>query len=286
MRPQGDTGRAAGLVLAAVASVQFGGALAATLLPRVGVPGSVGLRLAFAALALLAWRRPRVRGLDRAAWRTVGAYAAALTAMNLSFYAALERLPIGVAVTVEFVGPLSLAALTSRRRTDLLAIAVAAPGVLLVSGALGSDWASLDVVGLGFALLAGACWAAYIVTSGRTGARFDGLDGLTIALLLGAAVVLPWGLLSAGGAMVHPAVLATGAGVALLSSLLPYSLELVALRSLPANVFGILLSLEPAAAALAGWLVLGQTLSPSRLAGLALVVTASAVVLGGRRTRA
>lgn len=271
------------LVLAAVVSVQFGGALAATLLPKIGVFGSVGLRITLAALLLLVWCRPRLRGRDRRDWQVVAAYAAALGLMNLSFYAALVRLPIGVAVTIEFIGPLTLAAVLSRRARDLVAVAVATVGVVLVSGALDTDWQDLDLVGIGLALTAGACWAGYIITSGWTGSRFEQLDGLVIALVLCSLVVGPIGIATAGGSLADPGVLATGLGIAVLSSVLPYSLELIALRRLSANVFGILLSLEPAAAALAGLIVLGQTLAPIRLIGMALVVTASVLVLGAAR---
>lgn len=271
------------LVLAAVVSVQFGGALAATLLPRIGVFGSVGLRITLAAMLLLVWCRPRLRGRDRRDWQVVAAYAAALGLMNLSFYAALVRLPIGVAVTIEFIGPLTLAAVLSRRGRDLVAVAAATVGVVLVSGALDTHWQDLDLVGIGLALTAGACWAGYIITSGWTGSRFEQLDGLVIALVLCSLVVGPIGIATAGGSLADPGVLATGLGIAVLSSVLPYSLELIALRRLSTNVFGILLSLEPAAAAVAGLLVLGQTLAPVRLIGMALVVTASVLVLGAAR---
>nr|WP_279672353.1 EamA family transporter [Flexivirga meconopsidis] len=271
------------LVLGGVVSVQFGGALAATLLPLVGVTGSVALRLVLGAVVLLAWARPSFRGRSRTDWLTVGAYAAVLGAMNLCFYGALSRLPIGVAVTIEFVGPLVLSAVLSKQRRDLAAVCCAAIGVVLVSGALGTDLASLDLVGIGLGLAAGACWAAYIITSGRTGQRFPGLDGLAIAMVLSGAVVLPLGVFEAGTAVFSGEALLKGAGIAVLSSVLPYSLEMIALRRLPANVFGILLSLEPAVAALAGLLVLGQRLSPDKLLGLALVVGASVIILGARR---
>ncbi|MDF8264064.1 EamA family transporter [Luteipulveratus flavus] len=274
------------LVLVAIASVQLGGALAATLLPAIGVTGSVTLRILVAAVILLVVARPDLRSRSRHDWITVGSYAACLGLMNLAFYAALERLPIGVTVTIEFVGPLTLAAFTSRRRWDVLAVVAAAFGVVLVSGALDTSWSDLDLVGIALALLAGACWAGYIVTSARTGARFAGLDGIAIAMLLATVVIAPFGVVHAGTDLLDGAVLLKGAGIALLSSVVPYSLELVALRTLHANVFGILLSLEPAAAALAGLVVLGQSLTPLRLVGMALVVLASGVVLGTRRTTA
>lgn len=271
------------LVLLAVLSVQFGGALAATLLPLVGVLGSAGLRLALAAVIMLAVIRPRLRGRSRSDWATVTLFALALTAMNVAFYASLERLPIGVAVTVEFLGPLTLAAAVSRRARDLISVAVALLGVLLISEALTVPWAQMDLVGLGLAALAGACWAAYIVLSARTGSAFEGLDGMAIALAIGAVILLPLGIWEAGAALLDPEVLSRGLGIALLSSAIPYSLELLALRRLSPGVFGVLLSLEPAAAALAGLLVLSQTLSPIQVAGMGLVVCASVVVLGRGR---
>lgn len=276
----GSPGRTAPLlVLAAVLSVQFGGALAATLLPSAGVFGSVALRVSLAAIVLLAICRPRWRGRSRQDWWAVTGYAAALGLMNLSFYGSLTRLDIGVAVTIEFIGPLTLALVMSRRLSHLLAVLAAALGVVLVSGAAQAHWSELDLVGILLALIAGTCWAGYILASTQVGRRFESLDGLAIALGMCAAVILPIGIATAGSALTRPHVLAVGAGVALLSSLLPYSLELVALRSLSANVFGILLSLEPAAAALAGLIILDQSLGAVQLVGIALVVLAGTVVL-------
>ncbi len=269
-----------GLVLLAVVSVQFGGALAATLLPLVGVLGSVALRLVLAAVILLAVVRPRVRGRTRADWAVVGAFALALTAMNLAFYGSLARLPIGVAVTIEFLGPLTLAAVLSRRPRDLAAVAAALAGVVLISEAVTTPWAQLDLVGIGLAAAAGVCWAAYIVLSRRTGARFAGLDGIALAMAIGAVLTLPLGLATAGAELWSGEALLRGLGIALLSSAIPYSLELMALRHLRSGTFGVLLSLEPAAAALAGLLILGQVLSAPQLVGMTLVVLASSLVLG------
>jgi inner membrane transporter RhtA len=270
------------LVLGGIVSVQFGGALAATLIPRIGAGGSVVMRLLFATLILLAAVRPGWRGHDRRAWSTVVAFGLALGLMNFTFYGSLAHLPIGVAVTVEFIGPLLLAAVLSRRLVDGLAVLAAAVGVVLISESLRVPLADLDWVGLGLAGAAGACWAAYIVLSGRTGAAFPRLDGLAIAMVVASALVLPFGVRSVPRWDVP--ILLTGLGIAVLSSVLPYSLELLALRRLSARVFGILLSLEPAFAALAGLVVLGQRLHPEQLLGMALVVAASAAVLGlGRR---
>ena len=269
------------LVLGGVLSVQFGGALAATLVPQVGAGGSVLLRVGFAAVLLYAVARPRLRGHTRQAWATVVAFGVALGLMNWSFYGSLAHLPLGVAVTVEFLGPLVLTTVLSRRLLDFAAVAAAAAGVLLISEAFTVPLADLSLVGLGLALTAGVFWAAYILLSSRTGAAFPGLDGLALALVVATVVVLPVGL--TGDRLWTTEHLAKGLGLAVLSSLLPYSLELLALRRLSAAAFGILLSLEPAVAALAGLLVLGQRLDAVQLVGLVLVVLASALVLGVRR---
>lgn len=269
------------LVLGGVVSVQFGGALAATLVPEIGAGGSVLLRVGMAAAILVAVVRPRLRGHSRRAWRTVLAFGVALGLMNWTFYGSLAHLPLGVAVTVEFLGPLLLTTVLSRRRLDFVAVLAAAVGVLLISEALSVPLSGLSWVGLLLALTAGACWAAYILLSRRTGAEFAQLDGLAIALVVSAVVVLPAGLTTAH--LWTGEHLLKGLGLAVLSSLLPYSLELLALRRMAAAVFGILLSLEPAVAALAGLVVLGQHLGPWQVVGLVLVVLASAIVMGVRR---
>lgn len=271
------------LVLAAVVSVQFGGALAATLVPEIGAAGSVTLRLFFATLVLGLVARPRLRGHSRRAWLTVVAFGLALGLMNLAFYASLARLPIGVAVTIEFLGPLTLATVLSRRARDFVSVLAAAVGVLVISEALNVPLADLDWIGLGLAAAAGACWAAYIIASGRTGREFPQLDGLALAMGVAMIAVAPFGLATVP--QWTGEVLVKGVGIAVLSSVLPYSLELLALRRMSPGVFGILLSLEPAVAALAGLLILSQTLNALQLAGMALVVVASALVMGaGRRT--
>ncbi len=274
------------LVLAAVVSVQSGGAIAATLVPVIGAAGSVVLRLGVGAAILLVAIRPALRGHSAAAWRTVVLFGLVLGAMNWTFYASLARLPIGVAVTIEFIGPLTLAAVQSRRIRDLLAVAAAAGGILLISQALTMPWGELDLGGIGLALLAGTFWTAYIVLSQRTGAVFPGLHGLAIAMVVALVLVLPFGIGSVP--QWTGEVLVKGAGVAILSSVLPYSFELLALRRLSQRVFGILLSLEPAVAALAGLIVLGQRLTPTQLMGMAFVVVASGLVMGagGRHTPA
>ena len=203
--------------------------------------------------------------------------------MNSAFYGSIERLPVGVAVTIEFVGPLGLAAALSRRWLDGVAVAVAAAGVVLTSNVLAEPLADVDLVGILLAFVAGLCWACYILLSERAGRRFPGAQGVAWAMVVGAAIMLPMGVASQGAALFEPRVLALGLMIATLSSALPYSLELVSLRYLDTRVFGILLSLEPAAAALAGLLVLGQVLAPLQLAGMTLVALASGTVTLARR---
>lgn len=266
------------LVLAAIVSVQFGGALAATLIPLVGVLGSVALRLALALLVMLVIARPRLRGHTRGDWLAVVLFGTALAAMNASFYGSLARLPIGVAVTIEFIGPLLLAAALSRRLADGLAVIAAAAGIVLISGIGHLPLGDLDLLGVGLALVAGACWAAYIVLSGRVGARFPRLEGLTWAMVVATVLVAPFGIAQAGTALLDGDAVLRGVGIALLSSVVPYSLELLARRRIESRVFGVLMSLEPAVAALAGFLLLHQRLTGLQLAGMSLVVAASIVV--------
>lgn len=271
------------LVLGGVVSVQFGGALAATLVPQIGAAGSVLLRLVLATALLVAIARPRLRGHSRRDLTTVGCFGLALGLMNFAFYAALGHLPIGVTVTIEFIGPLTLAAVLSRRPRDLVAVAAAGVGVVLISRALSLPLDELEGTGILLALAAGVCWAAYIIFSGRTGAAFPQLEGLALAMIVATVVILPFGLWDVarhGTGAWDTEVLLKGLGIAVLSSVLPYSLELFALRRLAPAVFGILLSLEPAVAALAGLLVLGQRLDPVQLCGMGLVVLASVLVLG------
>jgi inner membrane transporter RhtA len=271
------------LLLGSIASVQFGSAFAAKLFGLAGPGGVVFLRLALSAVILLAYSRPRLRGRTRNDLVAAAAFGLVLGAMNWSFYEALDRLPLGVAVTIEFVGPLTVAVSGSfgragRRRTrgrllELLWVALAGGGVVLL--AVRGSHHGITTVGVLLALLAGTCWGAYILLSKRVGSSFAALDGLAIALAVGALLVLPAGIVEGGAALAHPAVLAGGLAVALLSSLIPYSLEIVALRRLRAAAFGLLMSLEPAVAALAGVLVLGQGLTGVLLLALVMVIAAS-----------
>ena len=270
------------LLLGSIASVQFGAAFANKLFPQAGPGGVVFLRLALSALMLTVAVRPSLRGRTRSDLLAVLAYGLILGAMNWSFYEALARLPIGVAVTVEFTGPLAVAIAGSRRMLDLVWVALAGGGVVLL--AFRGDSGDINPLGVLFALIAGACWAGYILVSKRVGATFAQLDGLAIALCIGTLVVLPVGLIEGGSALGRPEVLGGGVAVALLSSIIPYSLELIALRRLRAAAFGLLMSLEPAVAALAGIVVLGQQLHGVTVVAIAMVVTASVgTTLAARR---
>lgn len=262
------------LLLVGIASVQFGAAFAGTLFAKAGPAGVVLLRLAFASVVLLALTRPRLAGRSRRDLQVAVVFGLVLAAMNWSFYESLDRLPLGPAVTVEFIGPLGVAIAGSRKLLDLLWVALAGGGVALL--AFGGSNQSLDLAGLLLAALAGAFWAAYILLSQRVGSDFAGLDGLAIALTLGTLVMVPAGVAEGGAALLRPDVLLGGLGVAVLSSLIPYSLELIALRRLSAATFGLLMSVEPAFGALAGMLVLSQRPQLRTVAAIVLVVVASA----------
>jgi inner membrane transporter RhtA len=268
------------LVLAAVTSVQFGAAIAKTLFDEVGPGGTVFLRVLFGAIVLVALWRPRPTGNDSRDLRAAVAFGLVLAGMNLCFYEALERIPLGIAVTFEFVGPLGVAVFGSRRPRDLLWVVLAAAGILLLSDFGAAD---LDTLGVALALTAGALWAAYILLSARVGQAFPGGAGLTLAMLVATVPLAPVGIAEAGADLLVPWVLAVAAAVGLLSSAIPYALEMEALRRMPVGVFGVLMSLEPAVGALAGFVVLGEELVARELVAILLVVAASAgAAYGGR----
>lgn len=259
------------LVLTGILSVQFGAAVAKHLFDIVSPTAIVWLRLASSAVVLVVMARPRLGGRSREDWVVAGAFGLALLTMNVAIYQSFARIPLGIAVTIEFVGPLTLALVGSRRPRDLLWVALAAAGVLL----LGLEPGSVTLAGVAFALLAGGCWAAYILLSARTGSRWPGLAGLAVASVIGAVLLTPFAVVVGGADLLRPELLALGALVGLLSSVVPYSLELIALRTIKPAVFSILMSLEPAAAALAAAVVLHEFLTPLQLAAMACVVAAS-----------
>jgi inner membrane transporter RhtA len=261
------------LVLGAAFSVQAGAAIAKSLFPTLGPPGVVFLRLAFGSLSLWVIGRPRLGGHTRREYGLLGALGVTLVSMNLLFYESLERLPLGIAVTVEFVGPLAVAVIGSRHLVDGVWIALAAAGIALLADGGGRG---VHPLGLVLAVLAGICWGGYIVFGTRMGRVFPGTTGLAPAMAIGALIALPWGVYSAGSHLRDPRLVGAGVGVGLLCSALPWSLEIEAMRRLPTHVFGVLMSLEPAVAALSGFVLLGEHLRDRAWLALVLVMVASA----------
>lgn len=259
------------LVLGAIASVQSGAAIATRLFPAVGAGGAVFLRLAVSAVLLLALTRPGLRDVPRHDLVLVVGFGLVLAAMNCVFYLSIARIPLGVAVTVEFLGPLGVAIAGSRRLLDLLWIGLAAVGVALLAGSGGH----LDIVGVVLAASAGAFWAGYILLSQRVGRVFDGMTGLAIALGVGTIAIAPYGIIAGGSHLLRPSVLGKGSAIGVLSSAIPYSLELAALRRLRASVFGVLMSLEPAMAAMSGLVFLHQRLRWQEWVAVVAVMLAS-----------
>ena len=260
-------------VLLSIVSVQGGAAIAKGLFPLLGAAGTTSLRIGLSALVLLVAVRPRLGQLRPAQWRAVVPYGLALGLMNFLFYCALARVPLGLAVPLEFVGPLGLAVAGSRRWADAGWAGLAAAGIALIAPWHGRG---PDPLGLALALAAGGCWAAYIVLGRRTAAVLPGAPAVAVGMLFAAVPVLPFGV--AGGSLraLTPHLLGLGALLALFSSVLPFSLEMRALRTLPTRTFSILMSLEPAAAALSGWWLLHERLLGSQWLAVALIVAASA----------
>ncbi|MBB6016051.1 EamA family transporter [Deinococcus radiopugnans] len=261
-------------LLLSMLSIQAGAAYAKTLFPLIGPLGTTGLRVGLAAGILMVIFRPNLRLLTRRDWQAVIPYGAVLGLMNLTYYLSLERLPLAIAVTLEFLGPLLLAAALSRRALDFLWVALAGAGIWLISphGTAGA----LDPIGVALALVAGAFWAAYILLGGAVGRRLPGTTGVAVGMLVAAAVCVPFGVAQAGTALLAPGVLLTGLGVAALSSALPYSLEMRALRLVPPRVFGVMMSVEPAMGAVCGLLFLGEALLGLQWLAIACVILASA----------
>ncbi len=268
------------LVLGGVMSVQVGAAIAKNLFAEVPPTAMVWIRLAASALILLVVARPSVRGRSREAWLTAVTFGLVLATMNWAFYQSFARIPLGMAVTIEFLGPLAVALIGSPRLRDLVWVLLAFAGVAL----LGFSPSGLDLAGVLFALLAGACWAAYILLSARTGRQWPGISGLAVASLIGATALTPLAVVAGGGTLVVPKYLAIGAAIGLMSSVIPYSFELMALRRITPQLLGILMSLEPAAAALAAIVLLGELLAPLQWLAVVCVVVASIGATRGSTT--
>ncbi len=262
-----------GAVLTSILSLQFGAAFATTLFSQIGPAGATTLRLTIAAIILGVIVRPRWSRWSNRQRKGIFALGVSLAVMNGAFYMALDTVPIGTAVTIEFLGPLTLAAVLSKRWADFAWVLLAFGGVLLLG--LGDHGESgLDVVGVIYALVAAAAWAGYIIAGSHLAATLPSADGLAGATIVAGVLTLPFGVVSGGSELLDPKMLAAGAAVAILSSVIPYSLEMWALRSLAKKVFAVLIALEPAAAALAGVVIIGQTLDSMTLVAIGLVVVA------------
>lgn len=259
-------------VLLAIISVQGGAAIAKGLFPVLGAGGTASVRIGFSALILFAAVRPDLRRLTLSQWKAVIPYGIVLGAMNLLFYCALERIPLGLAVTLEFVGPLGLALMGARRALDFLWVLLAGFGIALIAPWNGEG---IDLLGLIFALLAGVCWAIYILLSQKAGVQLPGQLAVTVGMMFAALAVLPVGIAEGNLPAMTPYLLLLSITLAVFSSVLPFSLEMQALRSLPSRTFSILMSLEPAAAALAGWLLIGEHLEFGQWMAVLCIVIAS-----------
>jgi inner membrane transporter RhtA len=266
------------LIIVAITSLQFGAAIAGTIFDETGPAGTALLRAFFAAVILLAIWRPTLRGHSARELRLVAVFGLVLGSMNLCIYESFARIPLGIAITIEFAGPLALAVVLSRRRLDVAWAALAAAGIVLLTDPGGGG---VDTLGVVLALVAAACWAAYILIAQAAGRVFTGGRGVALAMAVAVLVPVGPGIAGGGSALLEPRWLAIGCAVALMSSVLPYSLETEALRRVPANVFGVLMSLEPAVAAIAGFAVLGQDLRARDIVAIALVVAASIGVTRG-----
>jgi inner membrane transporter RhtA len=259
-------------IILAIISVQGGATIAKGLFPVLGAGGTASVRIGFSALILLAAVRPDFRKLKAAQWRAVIPYGVAMGAMNLLFYCALARVPMGIAVALEFIGPLGLAMAGSRAKLDFLWVVLAGAGIALIAPWSGKD---IDLLGAVFALSAGGCWAVYILLSKRAGTQLPGQLAVAVGMLFAAASVLPFGILEGNLQVITPSIFVLGVVLAIFSSVLPFSLEMQALRRLPARTFSILMSLEPAVAAFAGWCLLGEHLKTAHWFAIGCIVIAS-----------
>lgn len=262
-----------GLLLIAMASIQSGASLAKTLFPLVGAQGTTTLRLLFAAVIMVLLLRPWRATLTARSLLTVVIYGIALGGMNFLFYMSLRSVPLGIAVALEFTGPLAVALYASRRPLDFVWIALAVAGLILLIP-MGDAKAGIDLIGAAYALGAGACWALYILFGQKAG-NDNGIQTAALGVVIAALFIAPIGIIHAGTALLSPALLPVALGVAVLSTALPYSLEMVALTRLPARTFGTLMSIEPAFGALSGLFFLHEVLSLSQWLAIAAIITAS-----------
>jgi inner membrane transporter RhtA len=261
------------LLLIAMASIQAGASLAKTLFHSVGAPGAVALRTALATLMLVIVLRPWRARITAASWRPLAVYGVSLGVMNFLYYMALRTVPLGITVALEFTGPLAVAMLSSRRPIDFLWIVLAAMGLFLLLP-VGHSGAVVDPAGALFALAAGGCWALYIIFGQKTGADY-GAQAVALGSIIASIIVVPIGVVNAGSALLAPAALPYGLAIALLSTALPYTLEMIALTRLPARTFGILMSIEPAFGALFGWAMLREYLASLQWLAIGMIILAS-----------
>lgn len=262
-----------GLVILSVICVQVGSALSKSLFSELGPWGVVLLRIGFSALILSAITRPKWTHTIRRNVKLLATFGLVFALMNALLFLAIDRIPLGIAISIQFTGPLGLAAIKSQRWLDGLWVSIAAFGILMLTPLSG---ASVDALGITLALLAGLCWALYIVLAAEVGQKISGMEGLTWALIVSTVLLLPFGIATAGSALLNPRLLLLGAGVAVLSTTLPYSFEMVALRSIPVKIFGVILSIEPMVSAIAGLIILQETLSVRAAIACLLVSIAAA----------
>jgi inner membrane transporter RhtA len=262
-----------GLLIVAMASIQSGASLAKSMFPVIGAQGTTTLRLIFASIIMVLLLRPWRAKLTAKSLRTVIIYGMALGGMNLLFYMSLRTVPLGIAVALEFTGPLAVAIYASRRAIDFLWIALATVGLLLLIP-IGEASAGIDPVGAGYALGAGVCWALYILFGQKAGAD-NGVQTAALGVMIAALFVAPFGIAHAGAALLNPSLIPVAICVALLSTALPYTLEMVALTRMPTRTFGTLMSIEPAIGALSGLLFLQEYLSLSQWMAIMCIILAS-----------
>ncbi len=262
-------------VLISILSVQSGASFSKHLFPLIGAEGTTGLRQLFSSLVLLAFFQPW-RGLpERKHWPIVILYGVILGVMNLTFYMGIARVPLGIGVAIEFIGPLTVAILSSRRASDFIWVACATAGLLILLP-WGGTHQALDMIGVFWCLVAGVCWGVYIIVGQKVGAAVHGGKAVAIGMTLSTLFTLPIGMVSAGAAMWAPSILPWGIAVAILSSAIPYSFEMLALKHIPAKTFSLMMSLEPAAGALLAFVIVGEKLTPLQWLAIGLVIIASA----------
>lgn len=261
------------LLLVSMSSIQASASLAKTIFPVIGPAGTTALRLLVAAAILLAVMRPWTKNIPRSAWKLIAVFGLATASMNLCFYEALSRIPLGVAVALEFTGPLTVAMLSSRRLVDMVWVILAAAGLVILLP-LRQSADSIDPLGALLALASGVCWALYIVFGKKAGSSLD-KSCVALAMLVGSCAIFPVGLAASGTALFTPEILPLALLLGIFSSALPYGVEIIALKNLPSRTFSILMSLEPALAALSGFLFLGEQLNLAQWTALAAIMTAS-----------